>query len=107
MSDYFSDGERKAYALPNRGPLKFTCDGNLDPDILAAYWRYGFYVLEGAVAADEVKSLVKDFESMMARAPTHQGADADAQGIGGFCFVTADFFQSLHDEFFFHFIDGS
>ena len=101
MSDYFSDGERKAYALPNRGPLKFTSDGNLDPDILAAYWRYGFYVLEGAVGADEVKSLVKDFESMMARAPTHQGADVDAQGEPsidyGFESVSFKFAKPLSD----------
>ena len=80
MNDYFSNGEIQAYTLPNRGPLKFTDDGELHPDILDAYWRYGFYVLEGAISSDEVGHLVADFESMMARAPTHQGSEFDGQG---------------------------
>jgi hypothetical protein len=80
MNDYFSNGEVQAYTLPNRGPLKFTDDGELHPDILDAYWRYGFYVFEGVISSDEVGHLVADFESMMARAPTHQGSEFDAQG---------------------------
>ena len=31
MNDYFSNGEIQAYTLPNRGPLKFTDDGELHP----------------------------------------------------------------------------
>lgn len=80
MGDYFSKGESQAYALPNRGPLKFTDDGALHPDILNAYWHYGFYVLESVIDADEIASLVTDFENVMAQAPTHEGAALDAQG---------------------------
>lgn len=80
MGDYFSDGARRAHALPNRGPLEFTEDGRPHPDILKAYWRYGFYVLEGVLDTDEVERLVADFEDVMARAPTHEGAELDAQG---------------------------
>ena len=40
--DYFSDGALRAHALPNRGPLEFTEGGQPHPDILEAYWRYGF-----------------------------------------------------------------
>ncbi len=42
MGDYFSDGALRAHALPNRGPLEFTEGGQPHPDILEAYWRYGF-----------------------------------------------------------------
>ena len=80
FSDYFSKGEAHAYALPNRGPLEFTEDGDVHPDILDAYWRYGFYVLEGVVDIREVERLLADFESAMSRAPTHEGAEVDAQG---------------------------
>ena len=80
MGDYFSNGEAHAYALPNRGPLEFTEDGDVHPEILDAYWRYGFYVLEGVVDTREVERLLADFEGAMARAPTHEGAELDAQG---------------------------
>ena len=80
MSDYFSDGGARALALPNRGPLRFTDSGEVDPDILDAYWRYGFYVLEGVVDAAEIGELRADFDAMMARAPTHAGAATDADG---------------------------
>lgn len=80
MGDYFSNGEVQAYALPNRGPLKFTDDGELHPDIRNAYERYGFYVLEGVINPDEVDCLVADFERLMTRAPTQDGAKLDAQG---------------------------
>ena len=35
-----------AITLPNRGPLRLI-DGRPDPAILEAYYKYGFYVLEG------------------------------------------------------------
>ena len=31
-------------ALGNRGPIRFTADGKLDPAILDSYWTHGFYV---------------------------------------------------------------
>ena len=39
MRRYLADGERRAMTLGNRGPIRFTADGKLHPDILAAYWR--------------------------------------------------------------------
>ena len=66
---YFKTGEEKAYALPNRGPIRFTEDGAVHPDILSAYWRYGFYVLEGLIQQGEVDNLVADFNEVMDRAP--------------------------------------
>ena len=77
---YFEEGEEKAYALPNRGPLRFTDDGSVHPEILSAYWRYGFYVLEGLIQPSEVDSLVADFDEVMDRAPKNSQTTLDAKG---------------------------
>ncbi len=77
---YFSEGEEKAYKLSNRGPIRFTENGTLHPEILKAYWRYGFYVLEDVIAADELKNMVKDFEDVMERAPSQTGSSLDSKG---------------------------
>ena len=42
MRVYLEEGERRARALGNRGPIRFTREGKLYPDILDAYWRCGF-----------------------------------------------------------------
>ena len=47
--DYFAAGEAAARAMPNRGPIRYTPDGALHPDILADYWEHGFYVFENVV----------------------------------------------------------
>lgn len=77
---YFEEGAARARALPNRGPLRFDAAGNLAPDILAAYWRYGFYVLEGVVTAPELDDLRRDYQAVVERAPTGPGAAVDAHG---------------------------
>ena len=46
MQEYLRQGEKRAYALGNRGPIRFTEDGKIHSDILEAYWRTGFYVFE-------------------------------------------------------------
>ncbi len=35
MAQYRADGERRAMALGNRGPIRFDANGKLDPAILA------------------------------------------------------------------------
>lgn len=80
MDDYFVNGEKQAYLLPNRGPLKFGSDGQLHQDILDAYWNYGFYVLENVVDQDEIDKLIIDFEKVLVRAPINKGAKVDARG---------------------------
>jgi hypothetical protein len=39
MQAYFREGEARAMTLGNRGPIRFTDEGRLHPDILAAYNR--------------------------------------------------------------------
>ena len=75
---YFKTGEEKAYALPNRGPIRFTEDGAVHPDILSAYWRYGLYVLEGLIQQGEVDTLVAAFNEVMDRAPKNAKTTLDA-----------------------------
>ena len=77
---YLKDGERRAFELGNRGPIRFTADGALHPDILDAYWRCGFYVFEGVIGADELADIEADLFDIIDRLPTEQGSPVDAKG---------------------------
>ncbi|MBT5811301.1 MAG: phytanoyl-CoA dioxygenase, partial [Rhodospirillaceae bacterium] len=44
MARYKEEGTARALAMDNRGPVRFTADGKLDPAILESYWRHGFYI---------------------------------------------------------------
>ena len=55
MDAYISEGKERALALGNRGPLHFDSDGNIHPDIMEAYWRCGFYVLENVIGNSEIE----------------------------------------------------
>ena len=80
MAAYVCEGERTAYELGNRGPIKFNSDGTLHKDITDAYWRCGFYVFEGALSAEELEDLQEDFESVRDRAPHTRDAQVDSKG---------------------------
>ena len=80
MQAYFREGEAKAFALGNRGPIRVTADGKLDPAIIEAYRRTGFYVFEGAIGAQELDELKADLHNMMDRFPTSRGAPLDHKG---------------------------
>ena len=60
MDAYVREGEEVAFALGNRGAIKFNADGTLDEDIVEAYWRVGFYVFEGALGDEELADLQAD-----------------------------------------------
>jgi ectoine hydroxylase-related dioxygenase (phytanoyl-CoA dioxygenase family) len=80
VRDYLTQGQARALALPNRGPLRFDADGNVHPAILDAYAEYGFYVFENAIRAEELADLQSDMADMRERFPVHMGAETDAQG---------------------------
>ena len=80
LTDYAREGERKAFELGNRGPIKFNADGMLHKEIIDAYRRCGFYVFEGVLSAEELQDLRKDFEQMLDRAPHTKDALVDAKG---------------------------
>ncbi|HEY1932617.1 MAG TPA: phytanoyl-CoA dioxygenase family protein [Acetobacteraceae bacterium] len=81
MRAYLADGERRAFALGNRGPIRFTPGGRVHPDILDAYWRCGFYVFESVLGAAELADIEADIKTnVLARLPVEKGAAVDAQG---------------------------
>jgi hypothetical protein len=81
MQSYLRDGEARAFALGNRGPIRRTADGRIHPDILDAYWRCGFYVLEGVLGPEELADIEADLrDNVLGRLPVHRGAAVDALG---------------------------
>ena len=80
MADYLRAGHKRADDLGNRGPFRADAEGNLHPDILAAYWEHGFYVFEGVVEKDEIEDLRAGVQEMIDRAPVRAGAEVDALG---------------------------
>jgi len=80
LDAYFDAGEARARTLGNRGPLQFTDDGALLPEIIAAYRETGFYVFEGAIDADELGELNADLADLLDRAPADEGASVDRKG---------------------------
>lgn len=80
MQAYLRDGERRAFDLGNRGPIRFAADGRVHPDILEAYWRCGFYVFEGVLQPDELADIEADLRDILARLPAERGATLDANG---------------------------
>ena len=79
-ADYLAAGERRAYELGNRGPLRFSADGDVHEEIVRAYRECGFYVLEGVIGAEEVAELCVDVERLLERAPMAPDAQVDARG---------------------------
>src|SRR5690242_1652055 len=80
MQAYLRAGERRAAALGNRGPIRFTASGELHPDIVEAYWRCGFYVFEGVLRPEELADIEHDLFDILERLPVEKGAALDAKG---------------------------
>ena len=80
MVAYRRAGEERAGALGNRGPIRFDADGNLDPEILDAYWRTGFYIFTKVLAADELADIERDVADIIERAPVTKDATVDKFG---------------------------
>lgn len=62
-------GQASAKALGNRGPITFTDDGVLSPDILEAYWQTGFYVFENVMREEDIADSKADVEAIRSRHP--------------------------------------
>ena len=80
MQDYLRDGEKRAFALGNRGRIRFTDKGELHPDIVDAYWRCGFYVFESVLKQDELADIERDLHDILDRLPVEKGAALDRHG---------------------------
>lgn len=80
MRAYLAEGERKAFALGNRGPIRFDAQGRLAENILDSYWKNGFYVFEGVLKADELADIERDVKDILDRLPVEKGASLDKHG---------------------------
>ncbi len=78
---YCAEGETRAFQLGNRGPIRFTPEGRLDPDILDAYERCGFYVFENVIGEDELQECRNEVDELLERAPwPHRESEVDRNG---------------------------
>jgi len=80
MKAYLIEGQAKALALPNRGPLKFDTEGSIHSYILKAYSEFGFYIFEGVLSDEELGDIKADLAAMRDNFPTHMGAETDRYG---------------------------
>ena len=80
VREYLIEGQKRALALNNRGPLQFNDNGDIHSDILEAYSTYGFYIFENALSAEEVNDLASDLDAIRENFPTEMGAPTDAKG---------------------------
>lgn len=80
MRQYLVEGERRAFALPNRGSVRFDENGRLDPKIRQAYSKYGFYVFENVLSGAELEDIEADLAAMRARFPAQNGMNVTADG---------------------------
>ena len=80
MQAYLRDGERRAFALGNRGPILFEANGKLAKQILDAYWRCGFYVFESVLKAEELADIEADVKDILDRLPREKGSPVDRHG---------------------------
>ena len=80
VKNYLIEGQAKALELPNRGPLKFDTHGDIHEDILEAYSKFGFYVLEGVISDVELNDIRSDLNKIRDNFPIYMGADKDKHG---------------------------
>jgi ectoine hydroxylase-related dioxygenase (phytanoyl-CoA dioxygenase family) len=80
MQAYLQAGAERARTLGNRGPIRFTADGRIHPDILDAYWRTGFYVFENVIGAQELADIEAGMKDVLDRLPAEKGSAVDAKG---------------------------
>ena len=80
MQAYLREGEGRALALGNRGPIRFDARGALRPDFLDAYRRCGFYIFEGVLGEEELRDIEADLFDILDQLPVEQGSPVDARG---------------------------
>lgn len=80
MARYRREGEARARALGNRGPIRFDAAGRLAADILDAYREVGFYTFTGVLGPEELADIEHDVADVLDRAPVAKGAAVDRHG---------------------------
>ncbi|MEP5321066.1 phytanoyl-CoA dioxygenase family protein [Marinobacter alexandrii] len=80
MRTYLLCGHERAMQLDNRGPISFDGAGKLDPKIVDAYKKYGFYVFTGVLKPEELQDIEQDLEALKKRFPVGPGEKLAADG---------------------------
>lgn len=80
MRAYLAEGTERAARLGNRGPVRFTPEGKLVPEILESYWKHGFYVFEGVLKPGELADIEADLKDILDRLPVRRGSSVDRHG---------------------------
>ena len=74
MAAYRDYGTQRALELDNRGPIRFTSDGQIDPQIIHSYDHHGFYVFTDVIATQELQDIESDIAEMLDRSPVTKDA---------------------------------
>lgn len=80
MRTYLKDGETRALALDNRGPIVFDDKGDLGASIREAYSKYGFYIFENVLSAEELKDVKADLDAIRDIFPTGPDSKVNHRG---------------------------
>lgn len=80
MRAYLLDGQRKALAMDNRGPIVFEDNGQLSQHIVTAYEKYGFYIFTDVINEEELEDIKADLNDLKSRFPVSPGAPVAADG---------------------------
>ncbi|MEL7296239.1 MAG: phytanoyl-CoA dioxygenase family protein [Pseudomonadota bacterium] len=80
VREYLTEGQNRALALDNRGPVKFGADGRLDPAIRETYSNYGFYIFQGVISDEELADLEAGIADLRQRFPVEPFGPVDAAG---------------------------
>ena len=80
MRAYLLDGQRKALAMDNRGPIVFEDNGQLSQHIVTAYEKYGFYIFTDVINEEELEDIKADLSDLKSRFPVSPGAPVAADG---------------------------
>ncbi|WP_086932640.1 phytanoyl-CoA dioxygenase family protein [Agarilytica rhodophyticola] len=80
MRHYLTQGQERALALNNRGPITFDASGRLSRTICDAYSAYGFYIFENVLQSDELEDIKADLAQMRERFPASSELSVTANG---------------------------
>ena len=80
MRTYLKDGETRALALDNRGPIVLDDKGDLGASIREAYSKYGFYIFENVLSAEELKDVKADLDAIRDIFPTGPDSKVNHRG---------------------------
>ena len=80
MRDFFVERETAARNMANRGPIELDSNGDIESQILEAYWEQGFYIFENVIDADEMSELRSEFHRLLECVPRDRSATTDCSG---------------------------